>query len=517
MRHETASASLIGRKVCGTWLRIAAVLSVVVVQLTAFSNDQVSVSQQHSRGVCIGMRPNGIVQVEGVLRSESEARGILLAIRSVRPDLRVSVEKLMIDPSAPAVPVLNQIPDFIEELSLTTHEWDLCVKPSEFLVSGQTDSLVTHATFEAMLNIVRFESDSLKTRNLICLVATADLPEVPRNLPNALTEHEEFFKNMPTAERMANSLVAATAQSNPADISFAGSLATPPSLMSRLLNLELAGLGKKITNSADAGLLVPDRLNWLFLEADRALHTPPPLIATIIATPLSDEGAEAQEDSTPVFVASLVQVEPAEPARPPLSKRFLMRAKPKNKRNLKVLGRVPFGSQSFMLQTTQMTAVDKFAGELLTDLRINDDVILLARVGGTGTDAFNEWVSNKRVEEVKRSLLSSGIAKERISVELKAARSDDENLNTVEIRVPIQAEATASIFRKPTVAGTEIPETPNAPTTSEITTPVITDQSPVVAPASIFKAPENLPTIDAPISTPIAVPVPETGVVLRVE
>ncbi|MDC0276659.1 hypothetical protein OAL00_06975, partial [Verrucomicrobiales bacterium] len=206
-----------------------------------------------------------------------------------------------------------------------------------------------------------------------------------------------------------------------------------------------------------------------------------------------------------------------EPARPSLSKRFLMRAKPKNKRNLKVLGRVPFGSQSFMLQTTQMTAVDKFAGELLTDLRINDDVILLARVGGTGTDAFNEWVSNKRVEEVKRSLLSSGIAKERISVELKAARSDDENLNTVEIRVPIQAEATASIFRKPTVAGTKNPETPNAPTTSEITAPAITDQSPIAAPASIFKTPENLPTIDAPISTPIAVPVPETGVVLRVE
>ncbi len=440
-------------------------------------------------GISIGLHPSGrFVEVKGVLRSEIEAQPIFRMIRSVRPDLQISVDALTIDETAMAVPVLELVPEFIEELALTTHDWYVSSKSGEFMVSGQTDSLVTRAAFQARLNLLRFDDPTLQLRNLICIVAEDDLPDTPRFLPEPLTESEGIYIKV---SKKPEPQPGNADGSSLAEDDFEYESQAPEARSYGVSDLELAGLETPDLNSRLAGLLVPDRLDWLFMDIDRALYLNQMPVARVIA-----------QAGEPQALASIFKPTAAESAdAPSLMQSLSLFAKPSDKPDLKVLGLIPFSDQSFMLQVSQMNKLDGFARELLSGERLNDDVVLRAQVGGSGTDAFNEWVGSKRVAEVKRMLVDLGVAEDRMQIQLKAADRSDKKPHRVEILVPhhtLAEEATASIFRKSEGLNSEEPE-----------------KEPVRA-SPIMTTPEPLEAVEAPAKP--AFIVPTTGpVVLDVE
>ncbi|NNE90684.1 MAG: OmpA family protein [Verrucomicrobiales bacterium] len=439
-----------------------------------------SVPKQASGNLAISFRKGGVVEFRGTLRTEEEAISLFQALRDVRPDLKVGTRNLVLDPDAKPIPALDEVRGFLHELALSAHEGFLEVGPDRFLVSALTDSVVIHAAFQARLKLVQFDHPDLEVRNLICIVPEEDLPAIPLHLPEALTSVDYFpaEEPEPIMAEVDPSLIKPLPdpRGNPFD------------------QINLAGLGPLLMDSEAAGLLLPDRLEWLVTEVDRVAFEK----LSDLYVALSPRVIESDPDSNvaPIF------------KKPDgLGGWFKMRAKPTTRPMVK-LGQVPFPTNSFMLQVDQMNAVARFSKELKQKERKHDRIVLHGHAGGTGTDAFNEWLSHKRVGEVKRTLIGHGIDEARITIEIKAVNSETADPHRVDILVPekIQLEeVTATIFKKKDaepieedpVPGEELPKPDEEkpvmiarPIAVPVTEPVEATEPAAAEPSTVEEAPE---------------------------
>ncbi len=126
------------------------------------------------------------VELTGAVPNQKTANLLLITLHRSHPDLR-SRNRLVIDPARTVInlPDSRELAGLLLELALSTKDGSLQVTNREVTVSGLTDSLVTHAAFEARLESLAEHHPERRWSNRICLVHEDDLapgllPKRPR-------------------------------------------------------------------------------------------------------------------------------------------------------------------------------------------------------------------------------------------------------------------------------------------------------------------------------------------------
>lgn len=277
----------------------------------------------------------------GRIDSGEAGQNLAAAAINARPDLAISTEGLVIDPST-SLPNIADIKSLLEELGLSTHEGRFEIWPDRILVGGLTDSLVTLTALKIRLEPV------LRGRrfvNHICIVSTEDLPKI--------------------------------------DVSLSGSIPAPSSTINP---------GKKpiIEHPFESpGLLVEKILPTLLM--------------------LGDFDRIEGRTNTPSGPLRAMPVEMTEtgPASSPPTPGVIPIATPVQQ--YETLPSIYFSTNSFLLQANQAPIFDDLAKHLLAPDRRGRLVILESMKPSGGSAAFNEYLSERRGEEVKRFLAERGV------------------------------------------------------------------------------------------------------------
>lgn len=128
------------------------------------------------------------IELTGALPDQKTANRLMIAIHHAQPGKPIW-DRLVIDPSrtVPDLPSTPQLAGLLLEMALSTKDSSLLVREHEVVVSGLTDSHVTHAAFEARLQSAAEADDRKAFRNRICLVHHEDLhPSLLPRRPRAV-------------------------------------------------------------------------------------------------------------------------------------------------------------------------------------------------------------------------------------------------------------------------------------------------------------------------------------------
>lgn len=122
------------------------------------------------------------IEVTGSVSEPRVADRLLIALHRAQPGRQV-MNRLTVDPSLTAMPLpeTDELESLALELALSTRDGCLMITDREVVVSGLTDSHVTHAAFEARLRPMAARHPERQWRNRICLVPEEDL--APENFP----------------------------------------------------------------------------------------------------------------------------------------------------------------------------------------------------------------------------------------------------------------------------------------------------------------------------------------------
>lgn len=154
------------------------------------------------------------IELTGAVPDQKTADHLLIAVRQSHPGMP-TYGRLVIDPSRTVInlPDSKDLAGLLLELALSTKDGSLKVTNEAVTVSGLSDSLVTHAAFEARLNSLASRNQQRDWRNRICLVHEDDLvadslPKRPRpalnprpldEIPVVLADNE-YGPTLPKAE-----------------------------------------------------------------------------------------------------------------------------------------------------------------------------------------------------------------------------------------------------------------------------------------------------------------------------
>ncbi|MCB1230647.1 MAG: OmpA family protein [Verrucomicrobiae bacterium] len=122
------------------------------------------------------------IELTGAVPDQKTANRVIIAIHQVCPGTPVR-DRLIINPLRTVVglPESKDLAGLLLEMALSTKDGSLIVTNSSVVVSGLSDSLVTHAAFEARLSQLAARHPSKVWENRICLVPDEDLR--PSRLP----------------------------------------------------------------------------------------------------------------------------------------------------------------------------------------------------------------------------------------------------------------------------------------------------------------------------------------------
>ena len=154
------------------------------------------------------------IELTGAVPDQKTADHLLIAVQQSHPGMP-TYGRLVIDPARTVInlPDRRDLAGLLLELALSTRDGSLKVTNEAVTVSGLSDSLVTHAAFEARLNSLASRNQQRDWRNRICLVhkddlAADSLPKRPRpalnprpldEIPVVLAENE-YGPTLPKAE-----------------------------------------------------------------------------------------------------------------------------------------------------------------------------------------------------------------------------------------------------------------------------------------------------------------------------
>lgn len=145
------------------------------------------------------------IEISGSAPDRKTAVQLREVLYRVRDRLLLWDDMVVVERKYP-FPNIDALTGLIRELELSTCSGELEITDSAIIVSGLTDSLVTHAAFAARLDDLN--TDGRKIRNEICIVAAGDLadldlarpdapaPSIPkslRDLPRPLVLYDETF------------------------------------------------------------------------------------------------------------------------------------------------------------------------------------------------------------------------------------------------------------------------------------------------------------------------------------
>ena len=128
------------------------------------------------------------IELTGALPDQKTANRLMIAIHHAQPGKAIWTE-VVIDPSRTVndLPSTPQLAGLLLEMALSTKDSSLSVTQDEVIVSGLTDSLVTHAAFESRLRSASDAHGRKAFRNRICLVHSEDLdPSLLARRPRAV-------------------------------------------------------------------------------------------------------------------------------------------------------------------------------------------------------------------------------------------------------------------------------------------------------------------------------------------
>ena len=309
----------------------------------------------------------------GQIDSGNTAQSLATAVKGARPDLNISTEGLVVDPST-SLPDIPDIKSLLEELGLTTHEGRFEIWPDRVLVGGLTDSLVTLTALKIRLEPIL---EGRRLINHICIVSTEDLPKIGVSLSEKKAATGQIIVGkLPAAEQpfeapglLLEKLIPTLVMLNDFD-RIEGKAGTPPALL-RAMPAEITATGVETGPAAAAPLL--------------------PVMP--IATPVQQ---------------------------------------------YETLPSVRFSTNSFLLQANQLPIFDELAKFLLAPERRGRLVILEPLKPRGGSAAFNDYLSDRRGEEVKRLLAERGVDAATLTArEVDSLSPIDEGEVRLRIEVPL--------------------------------------------------------------------------------
>lgn len=299
------------------------------------------------------------------------------------------------------LPNTADIRSLLGELGLSTHEGRFEIWPDRVLIGGLTDSLVTLTALKIRLEPI------LKGRRLIshiCIVGTEDLPKIAVSLSGG----------EPAAGNPG--IIARPREEKPFEV---------PGLLLEKLYPTLVMLSDF------------DRLEGKTSAPSMPLR----------AMPVEMTGAGA---GGPV---------PPSPSLPPL----VIAATPVPQ--FETLPSVRFSRNSFLLQANQAPVFDELAKYLLAPDRRGRLVVLESVKPSGGSSAFNDYLCERRGDEVKRFLAERGVDAGTLSarvIESSSPIDDGEVRLRMEIPLPPPDPAVDSPARVPS-GGTENPANGGGP------------------------------------------------------
>jgi len=285
------------------------------------------------------------VTFTGKVDSTESAEALSAVVQSARPDLKSSIEGLVVDP-ATAFNQLGDVKSLLAEIGLSTHEGVFEMWPDRVVVGGLTDSPVTQTALKIRVEPL-LQGRSLINR--VCIVGTDDLPRIETSL----------------------------AGGKPGDR--AVEAAAPPTVGPAF---EVPGILLEKLFPAIVMLNSFDRLEG------KAGNPGDPVRAMPL---LTDAEAGMPEGSG----------NPAAPATP------MLMATPVQEYEL--LPSVRFSRNASILQSNQTTILDELAKRLLSPERIGAPVFIEGVIPTGGSAALNDYLAERRSAEVVRLLQERGL------------------------------------------------------------------------------------------------------------
>ena len=116
----------------------------------------------------------GEIELAGAIRDRAAEADLRHAVRKAQPGVKVWDVQLGYDPRAPELPPSKELTGLLLEMALSTRDGGLRVVEDTLVVSGKTDSLVTHAALATRLEQLSRDRFA-EIRNEIQVVSSAEL------------------------------------------------------------------------------------------------------------------------------------------------------------------------------------------------------------------------------------------------------------------------------------------------------------------------------------------------------
>ena len=329
------------------------------------------------------------VALSGTADSDRTINAVADAILSVRPDLQVINRGLAFDPGI-SLPELKYLKSLITEVALSTHEGEIVISDDELLIGGLTDSVVT-------VSVLRLRAEPIlgerKFRERICQVPTEDLPPTPIFLSNG-ESRKAFSFDLSLVEKK--------------QVRF-----EPPGIL-------LDKISHLISGTTDMNLLLTGESTSM-VQAQPVSAVPPGSDPNLNPDPR--DGAAGVSPPVEMVVSS-----PITPDNPSLTKANEVEP-------YEELGPILFARNSFLLQGGQRDKLDHISLQLSAPERYGQPVIVRSLMHRSGSKAFDDWLSKRRLSEIINHLTSSGIRPERLARETSTT---NDTFDKGEVRILVE-------------------------------------------------------------------------------
>ena len=315
----------------------------------------------------------------GVIDSEETGQILARTIKSARPDLDIVNDGLIVREGA-SLPPLEELKSLLSEIGISTHEGGLEISNDEFRISGLTDSVVTVTALMIRLEPIKGDRQLI---NHICIVPSEDLPDLGVSLSGNETGGPliNFDKRVTVEEAFESPGIP---------------LSKVSALVDFARDLEVLAGEKPYQEPS----VIPDEIRAVPMITQASLsmgtETSEPVQRVILATPLT------AEDLTP----------------PPLE-----------------LDPIRFSRNTVILQNNQTPLVTQWITILNEAEFSGQPITIRALKPAAGSNAFNEWLCERRASEVKAILSKNGIDESLCSIEI---RSTESNMDMGEVVLSVE-------------------------------------------------------------------------------
>jgi len=309
----------------------------------------------------------------GQVNSEETAQALAKAVKLARPDIEIVNDGMLIDGNM-KMPGLEDLKSILVEIGISTHEGLFSIDDDTITISGLTDSMITQTALMIRLEPIQ-EDRQVITR--ICIVPTDDLPVMPVFLSDGKEAGPLIdFDPKPTAE---------------------DSFEVPGVIPAKLSSLIVfAGKMDLLDGQTLFSSVHPIRLRAVPVMSDQ------------------DSGKLPKPGS---FLPgpALLKLSPAI-------------AKP----SYEALPSVLFSRNTFLLQANQELSIQEAVKQLQEPHLLGKRIIIRAIMPNSGSATFNDWLCQRRGEEVKKILTGRGIAGGIMAAEITPSKN---TTDTGEVRL----------------------------------------------------------------------------------